>query len=133
MKTSTDFVCRVVVSDFAKKKYLKSLDKENRRVFSKLWFAFELMLKKPEKLLKKAHNEIIHDNGDVVICKCYFKSELKKSAKSAGGRAIIAWHKKERIVRVLLVYKKKHIVGSHETAWWEGVISKNYPEYKELF
>jgi len=133
MKTSTDFACRVVVSDFAKKKYLKSLDKENKRVFSKLWFAFELMLKKPKKLLKKAHNEIIHDNGDVAICKCYFKSELKKSAKSAGGRAIIAWHKKEGVVQVLLVYKKKHIVGSHETVWWEGVISKNYPEYKELF
>ena len=118
MKISTrDDSCEVEITNFAKRKFLDSFLKEDKRVFPKMWFAFELMLKKPEKLLQRSHNDIIHDNGDIAICKCYFKSELKKSAKSSESRAIIAWHREEATVRVLLVYKKKHIKGkgSHET------------------
>jgi len=123
--------CRVDITPFAEKHYLKEFKKEGK-VFLKFWFAFEVMLAKPEKLLKKKGNEIIHSNNSVVICKCYFKSEHNKSAKSGGSRVIIAWHKDENVVMVLLVYKKKHIKGSHETVWWEGVVKKVFAEYRDL-
>ena len=132
MAIFTNNICKVEVTDFAKKKYLKSFYKEKKNVFQRLWFAFDFMLRKPEQLLKKKDNEVIHDNGNVAICKCYFKSELKKSAKSSGGRVIIAWHREDKLVRVLLAYGKKHIRGGHETVWWEGVVKQNFVEYKEL-
>ena len=135
METSfSDENCKVEITSFAKRNFLNSFAKENKKEFPKMWQAFEMMLKKPKLLLQLSHNEIIRDNGNVAICKCYFKSERNKSAKSGGSRAVIAWHRNENKVRVLFVYKKKHIkLKSHETAWWKEVIKKNFKEYKGLF
>ena len=83
METSfSDENCKVEITSFAKRNFLNSFTKENKKEFPKMWQTFEMMLQKPKLLLQLSHNEIIRDNGDVAICKCYFKSERKKSTKS---------------------------------------------------
>lgn len=54
------------------------------------------------------------------------------SRHSSGNRCIVAIHKAENKVYVLLVYHKNDIGSGNETAKWKNIIIENYPEYKEV-
>jgi hypothetical protein len=122
----------VKIEDYATKHYLKKIFKKGGKNFSFLWEAFEIMLEKINKLILKDGNNTITDDGDVLLCKLYFRSEQNKSAKDSGSRCLVVWHKNENLVKVLLVYSKDYIKGSHETVWWKKQLKSGYPEYSSL-
>ena len=123
---------QVILEPIAENKFLTKIGRKAGKYFPLRWEAFEFMLGKIELLLLKKENNTITDNGNILLCKLYFKSEQNKSAKDSGSRCIVTWHKEERIVKILLVYTKDHIKNSNETVWWKKMIKDNYPEYHEL-
>jgi len=84
-------------------------------------------------LFQKSIAEYMTDkNADIVICKTEFKiSGTQESRHGSGNRCIVAIHKSENKVCVLLVYHKNNLKGGNETAEWKALIIENYPEYKE--
>ncbi|MFZ3055061.1 MAG: hypothetical protein WA091_03750, partial [Minisyncoccales bacterium] len=71
----------------------------------------------------------------VKIVKTEFKiAGSKESAKTSGNRCIVAWHKNDNLVFILLVYGKTDLSsGNKETNEWKRMIRDNYPQYEDLF
>jgi|ERR1035437_1765313 hypothetical protein len=119
------FTERHYVRTFAKK-YLSAWDFTRKTITEE----FE----KIDVLFQKSIAEQITDkNADIVICKTEFKiSGTQESRHGSGNRCILAVHKSENKVCVLLVYHKNNLRGGNETAEWKAVIKENYPQYREL-
>ncbi len=124
----------VQITHFAEKHHLKRLQKKKyKRAFNIPWYYFLVMLQKFDLLLEKKRMKTISGTeNDIVICKTEFKILPRESAKSSGNRCIVAWHKSDKEVRVLLVYDKSDIKGPHESVWWKKIIKENYTEYQDL-
>lgn len=124
----------VQIEDFAERHFIKKFKKK----YNSLWdvtlksiiFEFERI----DNLLKTTRAEIIID-GDIKIVKTEFRiAKSKESAKTSGNRCIVAWHKNDSFVSILLVYGKTDITSKNkETDEWKKIIKNNYSEYKHLF
>jgi hypothetical protein len=96
--------------------------------------AIKAQLSRIDSLLLTDKADTVVDGGDVKIIKTEFRvMGTKESAKSSGNRCIVAWHQKELLVFILLVYSKTDLSGHNETAEWQNIIKTNYPKYKDLF
>jgi|SRR5690606_4700292 len=122
----------VILEDFAERHYCKDLSK--RRSWTTTWHSLEQILArfKPDALAGKLEPPIkLNDDRTLVLYKMMFRlaDEHDKSAKTSGHRLIFVCDYEYRVIRVLLVYHKRHIKGSKETAWWTKLV---YDEYKDL-
>ncbi len=124
----------VQITNFAEKHYLKRLQKKRyKNAFDVPWSAFLFMLQRFDLMTQKENtNPISGFENNVVIYKTEFKILPKESTKTSGNRCIVALYKDEMVVKILFVYDKSDIKGSHETAWFKKIIKDNYTEYKDL-
>ena len=91
-------------------------------------------LERIDALILTSRAETVCDAGDILIIKTKFRvAGTQESAKTSGNRCIVAWHKQQQSVSVLLVYTKTDLSGHNETAEWQQIIKNNYPAYKHLF
>lgn len=123
----------VIFEDFTERHFIKSFE----RKYKKNWYLTQQSLAQEfarvDILFLKSIAEIIVDVPEVKICKTEFKiAGTQESRHGSGNRCIIAIHKEECEVRVLLVYGKTDFSSRNETAEWKEIIKANYPSYKNI-
>lgn len=124
----------VQIEEFAERYFIKKFHKKYQGNWDVTLVAIQAELGRIDALLFTDKAETIVDAGEVKIIKTQFRvAGTKESAKSSGNRCIVAWHPKELLVSILLVYSKTDLSGKHETAEWQGIIKTNYSQYKDLF
>ena len=90
-------------------------------------------LERIDALLLTNRAETICDEAGIKIIKTEFKvAKTKESARSSGNRCIVAWHRKEQFVAILLVYSKTDLEGDNETKEWKRMVRENYEEYEGM-
>jgi len=119
----------VILEDFAKKYYCKDLAK--RPSWEKTWESLEQILTRfdPHALGGKLEPPIrFNPDRTLVLYKMMFRlaDEYDKSAKTSGHRLIFLCDNVNKVIRVLLVYQKRHVKGNKETQWWERMIKDGY-------
>lgn len=119
----------VILEDFAKRHYYKDLAK--RPSWETTWQSLELILTRfnPEALAGKLEPPIRYNKDKtLVMYKMMFRlaDEHDKSAKASGHRLIFLCDFPNQVIRVLIVYHKRHIKGSKETAWWMQLIDDEF-------
>lgn len=124
----------VVFDVFAEKHFIKNFAKKYQGAWDFTLGVIREEFEKIDFLFAKTIAEMISDpNNNIVICKTEFKiAGTKESRHGSGNRCIIALHKDESVVRVLLVYHKKDLRGNNETTTWKKIVRDNYLEYKDL-
>lgn len=124
----------VEFSEFAESHYIKSFKKKYKSAWDKTQTALYLQYSNFDFLFQKNVAETIVDNKDIKICKTEFSvAGTQKSPHASGNRCIVALHKKDAIVKVLLVYSKTDVTTSgNETSWWKVIIKDNFEEYKNI-
>lgn len=125
----------VKIEAFAEKHFIKSFEKKYKKHWDVTLRAITFELERIDNFLENDKAEIIIDSDNIKIVKTRFKlAKSKESAKTSGNRCIVAWHKKDKFVSILLVYNKTDLSSSNkETGEWKKLIKDNYPEYKHLF
>ncbi len=124
----------VKIETFAERHFIKSFQKKYKIQWDFTLRAIVAELERIDTLLLTDRAETICDVGDIKIIKTKFKvAKTKVSAKKSGNRCIVAWHKDNQLVFILLVYGKINLNGTNETAEWKKIIKNNYPQYKHLF
>lgn len=123
----------VIFEDFTERHFIKSFE----RKYKKNWYLTQQSLAQEfarvDILFLKSIAEIIVDVSGVKICKTEFKiAGTQESRHGSGNRCIIAIHKEECEVRVLLVYGKTDVSSRNETAEWKEIIKAHYPIYKNI-
>ena len=122
------------VEEFAERYFIKKFHKKYQGKWDTTMVAIKAQLSRIDSLLLTDKADTVVDGGDVKIIKTEFRvMGTKESAKSSGNRCIVAWHQKELLVFILLVYSKTDLSGHNETAEWQNIIKTNYPKYKDLF
>jgi hypothetical protein len=121
----------VILESFAKSHYCK--DFEKRPSWQITWQGLEQTLTRfdADALAGKLEPPIkISEDRTLVLYKMNFRlADENKSPKASGNRVILVVNYATLVVRVLLVYHKRHVKGSKETAWWTGLV---YDEYSGL-
>jgi len=121
----------VILESFAKTHYCK--DFEKRPSWDITWQGLEQTFTRfsPDALAGKLEPPIkISANRKLILYKMSFRlADENKSAKASGNRIIFVCNYETHIIRVLLVYHKRHIKGNKETGWWTKLI---YDEYTDL-
>jgi hypothetical protein len=125
----------VRIEDFAEKHFIKSFEKKYKNHWDITLRAVIFELERIDNLLLTDRAEIITDADTIKIIKTKFRIvNSKESAKTSGNRCIVAWHKKDKFVNILLVYGKTDLSSSNkETDEWKKIIKNYYPQYKHLF
>lgn len=123
----------VVFEPFTQRHYIKNFAKK----YKAAWVATETYLRleftKIDLLFLKSIAETISDSEKFKICKTEFKvAGTDVSRHGSGNRCIVAIHKDEMVVHVLLVYCKTDVQGHRETDWWQAMIRDNFPLYWHL-
>lgn len=131
---NTTNVYAVVWEPFTERHFVKTFAKKYKGAWDATVSFLAEEFKFIDVLFLKSIAEYITDkNADIVICKTEFKiAGTQESRRSSGNRCIVAIHKNENKVRVLLVYHKNDLGGGGETASWKNFIKVNYPEYSEI-
>jgi len=119
---------------FTQRHYIKNFAKK----YKGAWQATESYLKeeftKIDLLFLRQIAETISDSEKIKLCKTEFKiAGSDVSRHGSGNRCIVAIHKDEELIHVLLVYSKTDVRGHRETEWWQGIIRDNYPQYQGFF
>ena len=119
----------VILEGFAKRYYCKDLAKKPS--WDATWQSLEQILSRfdPDALAGKLEPPIkFNDDRTLVLYKMMFRlaDEHDKSAKTSGHRMIFVCDFTNHVIRVLLVYHKRHVKGGKETAWWTGLVNDNY-------
>ena len=124
----------VRIEGFAEKHFIKSFEKKYKKHWDITLRAIIFELERIDNLLLTDRAETIIDADVVKIIKTKFRIvNSKESAKTSGNRCIIAWHKKDKFVAVLLVYGKTDLSSSNkETDEWKKIIKNHYPIYKNM-
>lgn len=124
----------VKIETYAERHYIKNFAKKYKRAWDITLSALIREFQSFEVILGKAiAQEITAPNEDIVICKTEFKvAGTNESRHGSGNRCIVAQHKKEKKVCVLLVYHKNDLGAGNETVNWMRRIGENYPEYCNL-
>ncbi len=126
--------CSVHIEAFAERHFIKTFSKKYKAQWDSTLSAIVAELERIDALVSTSRAETICDAGEVLIIKTKFRVVgTQESAKTSGNRCIVAWHKSQQSVAVLLVYAKTDLSGHNETAEWQGIIKENYPVYRELF
>jgi hypothetical protein len=125
----------VEVEKYAERHYINSFEKKYKGAWQKTWKALEEEFKRIEKLIGVNNFvETIYGCDDFLICKTEFRvAGTNESKHGSGNRCIIVVNKLNRSVKVLLVYAKTDVRGSHETKWWQKQIKDAYSEYNHCF
>ncbi len=124
----------VQVEDFAQRHFIKTFEKKYKLHWDITLRAIMAELERIDMLLLSDRAETVCDGGSVKIIKTKFKVvKSKESATTSGNRCIVAWHKDEQFVTILLVYSKTDLSGGKETTEWKNIVKENYPEYCSLF
>lgn len=125
----------VRIEGFAEKHFIKSFEKKHKKYWDVTLRAVIFELERIDNLLLTDKAETIIDADTIKIVKTKFRIvNSKESAKTSGNRCIVAWHKKDKFVNVLLVYGKTDLSSSNkETDEWKKIIKNYYPQYKHLF
>jgi len=124
----------VIFEPFTERHYIRTF----ARKYKGSWeLTFSLIRKGFEQidiLFTKSIAEYITDRqGEVVIGKTEFKiAGTQESRHGSGNRCIVAIHKNENKVKVLLVYHKNDLGGGSETGNWIKIIKENYPQYSKI-
>ncbi len=123
----------VIFESFTERHYIKTFAKKYKGAWDITQRVIIEEFKQIDLLFLKKTVEVICDCGNIKICKTEFKiAGTKESRHGSGNRCIVAIHKSENKVCVLLVYHKNNLSGGNETVEWKLVIRDNYPEYKKL-
>lgn len=124
----------VRIEGFAEKHFIKSFEKKYKKHWDITLRAVIFELERIDNLLLTDRAETIIDADVIKIVKTKFRIvNSKESAKTSGDRCIVAWHKKDKFVNVLLVYGKTDLSSSNkETDEWKKIIKNNYPEYSNI-
>ena len=132
MNTTNEY--QVLIESFAERHFIKTFAKKYKRAWSTTMFFMIEELRFVDVLFSKSIAEYItNKDADVVICKTEFKiAGTQESRHGSGNRCIVAIHKNENKVKVLLVYHKNDLGGGSETGNWKNIIKENYKEYKDL-
>ena len=125
----------VQIDDFAERLFIKSFEKKYKRQWDITLRAIIFELERIDNLLLTNKANIIINKDDIRIVKTEFKiAGSKESTKTSGNRCIVAWHKEDNLVSILLVYGKTDLSSSNkETNEWKRIIRDNYPKYEHLF
>lgn len=125
----------VRIEGFAEKHFIKSFEKKHNKHWDVTLRAIIAGLERIDNLLLTDRAETMVDADTIKIVKTKFRIvNSKESAKTSGNRCIVAWHKKDKFVSILLVYGKTDLSSSNkETGEWKKIIKNNYPAYKHLF
>lgn len=126
---------QVVFLPYTQRHYIKLFAKKYKRSWDETLDALNTEFRAVDVLFVKNIAEIICilPDNDVQICKTEFKIIGTDISRHASGyRCIIAIHKNELAVHVLLVYGKNDVAKSNETVWWQEIVKENYPTYKQL-
>ncbi|MFM2357356.1 MAG: hypothetical protein RJA61_93 [Candidatus Parcubacteria bacterium] len=123
----------VQIEKYAEGHFIKSFAKKYNNHWDVTLKAVVLLLERIDLLLQTTKAEIISDKEGVKIIKVEFTiAKSRESAKSSGNRCVVAWHKQDQSIFVLLVYGKTDVKGGHETVWWKSLVKENYPKYKDI-
>lgn len=123
----------VVIEDFAERHFIKSFAKKYKSAWLLTLDSLLFELKKIDKLKFTDKAEIIVDNVDYQIWKINFRIfGRNESAKSSGNRVIACVDKKDKIVKVLLVYGKTDLGSGKETNEWKRIIKSEYSFLKDI-
>ena len=118
----------VLLESFAKSHYCK--DFEKRPAWKVTWQGIEQTLTRfnADALAGKLEPPIkISEDRSLVLYKMSFRlADENKSPKASGNRLILVVDYTRSLIRVLLVYHKRHVKGSNETAWWTGLVNDQY-------
>ena len=123
----------IFIERFVERHFIKSFSRKYRGAWNITWTGILKQLRCIDDLFDTSIAETIIYNSNIKICKIEFRVHgTKESRHSSGNRCIVAIHKNENKVCVLLVYHKNNLSGGNETIEWKNLIIDNYPEYKEL-
>ena len=130
---STEYA--VVIESFAERHFIKGFAKKYKKAWDVTLRAIMEELRRSDALLGQGNSiETIVDQSHIKIIKTEFRvASTKESKHSSGNRCIVALHTETMAAFVLLVYCKTDVRGSHETAWWQGIVRDNYPQYRGFF
>ncbi len=125
---------KVYFEHFAERHFIKSFAKKYKGAWDLTLQIIEEEFKQVDLLFLRNVAETIIDSKTVKICKTEFKiAGTQESRHGSGNRCIIAIHKEQNEVKVLLVYTKTDLSGHNETAEWQCIVKENYAEYRHLF
>lgn len=123
----------VTFEPFAERHFIKTFEKKYQGAWERTRKSLCLEFTFVELLFSKSTAEVIVDSEKVRICKTEFRiAGTQVSRHGSGNRCIIAIHKEENKVCVLLVYHKNDLGGGGETANWKRIVKENYPEYESI-
>lgn len=123
----------VIFEGYSDRHFVKGFEKKYLGAWGITKEALEAEFRSFEILTERSIAELIHERDNVALYKTEFKvAGTQESRKTSGNRCIVAVHRTEKRVHVLLVYSKKDVRGSRETDWWESEIRENFPQYKSL-
>ena len=123
----------VIVESFSERHFIKSFKKKYKNAWDITWRSQERLFQSFDVLFDSNIAETIIDSLEIKICKTEFTvAGTNISRHASGNRCIVALHKTNNSIRVLLVYNKTDLGGHNETAEWKKIVKDNYPEYRDL-
>lgn len=138
MSTNTNIPFRVVVEPFAEKHYIKDFQKKYKSHWLTTRKAIVAQFNNIDLLLVSGRLTppiyISEDMRSYAIYKHSFAvAGTKQSPKSSGNRIILFVDYELRTVHILLAYSKNHISSPNETAKWQTIVNKQYPDIVSRF
>src|SRR5680860_1176314 len=95
----------VQIEGFAERHFIKKFQKKYKKYWEITLLAITAEFERIDNLLFTDKAYTIIDSNNIKIIKTEFSvAGTKESAKKSGNRCIVAWHEKDKIVYVLLVY-----------------------------
>lgn len=125
---------QVIVESFTQRHFIRTFAKKYKGAWDTTFNFLLTEFKFIEALfLKNTAEYITNKDADIVICKTEFKiAGTQESRHGSGNRCIVAIHKNENKVKVLLVYHKNDLGGGSETGNWKNLIKENYSQYSKI-
>lgn len=124
----------VIVSEYAKRHFIKSFEKKYKSIWIKTFETIENMLSRIEIFSQTSKVNKIHICDDWYIAKCEFNIEwVKVSTHASWNRIIVYVNETTLKVEILLIYAKTDIWSHNETTWWEQELKDNHKDIAILF
>lgn len=124
----------VIVSEYAKKHYIKSFSKKYKSAWDKTFETIKNILSRIVAYSKTSKVNKIHICDNKYIAKCEFNIEWQNISTKASWNRIIVYVDEEIFeIKILLLYSKTDIKWNNETTWWEQEIKANHKEIYEIF
>lgn len=124
----------VIVSEYAKRHFIKTFEKKYKSVWEKTLITIKNMLSRIEIFSKTSKVNKIHNCENWYLAKCEFNIEwIKISTHASWNRIIVYVDESKQEVHILLMYSKTDVWHHNETTWWEQEIKDNHKEIACLF